>query len=310
MTKDQDGPSARVFISCGQSKRSDEVATADAVAKRLRELGFDPYIAVQEQTLRGLKENIFEQLSKSEYFIFIDFKREQLAQSDPPTSRGSLFSHQELAIASFLDIRLLAFQESGIKKDDGILKFLQANAIDFTDRHLLPNVIADEVHRRGWDPEWRNEIVLERSAEQYIDVTFAGTGSPARFFHIQVRNRHCHKTATNCYVYIEKATKVDSSIEIPLPPVELKWAGYTLPNAHIPAQKTRPFDAFFILHDLPSQLKFQAFTDSTEFRPQIEGEGRYELTYLVLADNFPPARGSFTVELDRLLHLTTLKSAN
>jgi hypothetical protein len=69
---------ARVFISCGQNKESDEVVIASAIRDRLQELGFDPYIAVQEQTLRGLKENIFRQLSECEYFIFVDFRRERL----------------------------------------------------------------------------------------------------------------------------------------------------------------------------------------------------------------------------------------
>ena len=50
---------ARVFISCGQAKGTDEERIATEIARRLHELGFNPYIAIQEQTLRGLKENIF-----------------------------------------------------------------------------------------------------------------------------------------------------------------------------------------------------------------------------------------------------------
>jgi hypothetical protein len=307
MTKDQEDPRARVFISCGQSKHSDEAATASGVAARLHELGFDPYIAVLEQSLRGLKENIFEQLSESEYFIFVDFKREQLLGSDPPACRGSLFSHQELALASFLDIPVLAFQESGVKNDDGILRFLQANATPFTDRHLLPNVIADQVQRRSWDPHWRNEIVLERDPTQHKDAQFFSTQDSGRFFHIGVRNRHRRRTATNCYVYIEKATRLDPLTEVPLNAVEIKWAGYILPNAHIPPGTVRSFDAFYIRHDLPSRLQFNVFSDSTDFFPRIEGEGRYELHYLVVSDNFPPARGSFILQLDRVLGSTTLK---
>jgi hypothetical protein len=307
MTKDREEPRARVFISCGQSKHSDEVATASGVAARLRELGFDPYVAVQEQSLRGLKENIFEQLSKSEYFIFVDFKREQLLGSDPPACRGSLFSHQELALAPFLDIPVLAFQELGVKNDDGILRFLQANATPFTDRYLLPNVIADQVQRLSWDPHWRNEIVLERDPTQHRDAQFFGPQDFGRFFHIGVRNRHRHKTATNCYVYLEKAAKLDPLTEIPLNAVEIKWAGYVQPNAHIPSGTARRFDAFYIRHDLPDRLQFNIFSDSTEFFPRIEGEGRYELSYLVVSDNFPPARRSFILRLDHLLHSTTLK---
>lgn len=46
---------ATVFISCGQAKGTAEEATALAVARRLQRLGFDPYIAAQQQTLRGLQ---------------------------------------------------------------------------------------------------------------------------------------------------------------------------------------------------------------------------------------------------------------
>jgi hypothetical protein len=160
---------ARVFISCGQTKDSDELETAQKIRERLQELGFDPYIAVEEQTLSGLKENIFRQLRVAEYFVFVDFKRERLVPrgkigfvwSPKLQHRGSLFSHQELALASYLNLPLLAFQERGVKRDDGILRFLQANATAFTDRHLLPNVIADEIQRRAWTPHTRNELVLE-----------------------------------------------------------------------------------------------------------------------------------------------------
>jgi len=151
-------PRARIFISCGQSKESDEPQVAREIAARLEKLGFDPYIAVAEQTLRGVKENIFEQLRKSEYFLFVDFKREFLVGTEPQVCRGSLFSHQELAIASFLDIDVLAFQETGVKRTDGLLQFLQANSVTFIDKHTLPNVVADYVQQRGWSPNWKNEL--------------------------------------------------------------------------------------------------------------------------------------------------------
>ena len=119
---------ARVFISCGQQKGTDEVEVAHKVAEKLEEMDFEPYIAVEEQTLKGMKENIFRRLSESEYFIFIDFKRERLFKlkngsfDDTGKHRGSLFSHQELAIATFLDVKPLLFREKEVKEDDGILK--------------------------------------------------------------------------------------------------------------------------------------------------------------------------------------------
>ena len=102
-------------------------------------------------------------------------------------------------------IDVLAFQEEGIKKNDGIKQFIQANAIQFGDRSMLPGVVAASIRRRGWKPEWRNELVLEREPGQFTDakrVEPSQTGARClvgRFFHVDVRNRHRSKIATNCY---------------------------------------------------------------------------------------------------------------
>jgi hypothetical protein len=105
---------AKVFLSCGQSKGSDEPVVTERIAQKICALGFECYVAVAEQSLRGLRENIFAQLESSDYLVFIDFKREELkVNGGLPICRGSLFSHQELAIASFLEIPVLPLQEKG-----------------------------------------------------------------------------------------------------------------------------------------------------------------------------------------------------
>jgi hypothetical protein len=202
MTNDlsSEKPRARVFVSCGQNKDSVEPVLATDIKRRLIELGFDPYVAVGEQSLRGLKENLFEQLNKSEYFVFVDFKRERLDGLD--SHRGSLFSHQELAVASFLDIDVLAFQEQGVKQNDGILGFIQGNAIAFSDREKLPEQVAARVQQLlqvgAWDSRWRNELVLEREATYFSDALRVPHQKMGRFFHIGVRNLHHRRAAMNC----------------------------------------------------------------------------------------------------------------
>jgi hypothetical protein len=297
---------SRVFISCGQSKSSDEVAIAAQIKDKLYELGFDPYVAVQEQSLRGLKENIFEQLSKSEYLVFVDFKREQLGPT-PDVHRGSLFCHQELAIASYLEIPVLAFQEQGVKTGDGILGFIQANATPFHDRYQLPSVIAEQVQRRKeiWDPRWRNELVLERDPTQY-SRTQCQDGRWCWFFHVGVRNRHRSKTARDCYAYLEKATRLNPNADIPVKQVEFGWAGYSQPNAHVFPGRVRAFDAFYILEDLPTQLQFNVFATGSDFVPRIGGQGGFQLVYSVVSENFPEARASLVLTLDASLDRTTI----
>jgi hypothetical protein len=303
---------ARVFISCGQNKQSDELRLALAIQAKLMKLGFDAYVAVGEQTLHGLKENIFERLRQSEYFLFVDFKRERLSGKKRAFHRGSLFSHQELAIASLLELDVLAFQESGTDPRDGILGFIQGNAISFSDRTRLPNLVSTHVRKRiregKWNPGWRNELVLERDSTEFTDPVIRNTGEVGRFFHIGVRNRHRTKTALNCCAYLQKVTSLDSGSDLSGGLVEFKWEGYLLPNAHIHARTARRFDAFFIVHNEPAVLRFNAFCDAPQFLPNVQGTGTtYKLTYLVLADNFPPSRASFVVRIGNSLDETTLE---
>jgi hypothetical protein len=288
---------AKVFISCGQSKDTNEPKIARRIADRLSKLGFDPYVAVEEQTLRGVKENIFAQLQSAEYFVFVDFKRERLkTETGKKEHRGSVFCHQELAIASHLDIPVLALQEKGVRQLDGLLRFLQANVVPFSDRDTLANVIADKVQERGWEPNWKNRLTLTRCSTDYEDTNT--TIGMCRFFQIDVTNLHKDKIAVNCYAYLQSANDLATRAAIPIETVEHKWRGHVFPNAAIMAQRShRRFDAFFVPHDSPRELHFNVLTDSTRLIPRLPGRGPFELTYVVLSENFPEARGVFNLTL-------------
>jgi hypothetical protein len=281
---------ARAFISCGQNQLTDEVEVAQAIAARLDQLGYDPYIAVQEQTLRGLVENIFGRLAASEYLVFVDFKREQFANS--PEHRGSLFSHQELAVAAFLELDVVAFQESGVRQLDGMVRFVQANAIRFSDRSTLPDLVAHELQKRGWRSDWRRTLKLERDPSQSADFDAVDqAGHPAgcrRFFHGVVYNQHRSLVAAHTYVYLDRITHLGNANETPLKTIELKWAGYTFPNAVVRPGTKREFDCCWIHHDHPSTANFNVFSDSTMWTPVIHGPGKFILRFTAVADRFAP----------------------
>ena len=66
----------------------------------MKKFGFSVYIAIEEHTVSDITSNIFQKLRDSEYFIFIDFKRETLSgRKSESLHIGSLFTNQELAIA-------------------------------------------------------------------------------------------------------------------------------------------------------------------------------------------------------------------
>lgn len=280
---------ARVFISCGQKKNSGEVEVAAAIAKVLEDMGFEAYIAVQEQTLHGLKENIYSQLSTSEYFLFIDLLREQLVGSQE--HRGSLFSNQELAIASYLGLEVIAFQHRGIKSLDGMIGAMQLNPITFDDPVTLPELICEQVKRVGWRANWKNALEITRTKEEFQDANIISTGAPrfARFFHLTVRNLNIRKIALNCTAYLESMKKLPENVSVSLSTAELKWAGYTQPTVPIIPQSYRNLDAFFVLHNEPKILRFSCFSDSSYYMMPVLGYGKYQLNYVVISENFPPA---------------------
>jgi len=142
---------AQIFLSCGQNPEWDESSFVQLIKEKIQGLGFDePYIAVHIQSPRSIRENVFRQLQESDYFIWIDFRREKtVAKDGKETSRGSLFTNQELALASFLEMDWILFQEVGIERD-GMLSAIQGNATCFANRNDLPDLIAGEITRRRW----------------------------------------------------------------------------------------------------------------------------------------------------------------
>ncbi len=280
---------ARIFISCGQTRGGEEQRIANQVAERLSQLGFEPYIAVNQQTLVGLKENTFKQLELSEYFLFMDFKREPLGAREGAECRGSLFSHQELAVASYLKLPVLALQEEGVKRDDGIMGFIQGNSISFSDRHLLPAVVADEVQKRKWEPKLKNELVLSRDADEWETVRDPKFGKTT-YFHINVKNNHSEKLAINCYAYVESVYDLNSGQDHPIQSAELKWAGFKFPNACVLPKSNRKFDAGAVALSDPSRYKLSAHADSQTYMNAIEGPGSFRIRFVVVSETFATCR--------------------
>jgi hypothetical protein len=289
--------SARVFISCGQRADSSEVTVAEAVAARLRAAGYSPYVAVDHQSLRSIRENVFPQLTDAEYFLFLDFRREALAGSVPVEYRGSLFSHQELAIASYLEKELLAFRESGVRPLDGLVGHLQANSIAFNSRDSLPDRVMDEVARRNWRSDWQNRLVLELNSPPFRDARRVPENVDGRFFHLRVNNRHRIRTAQDCVGYVRAVVNEQTGEPVPFESVELKWAGYVLPHATISPDSFRKLDAFWLEHNAPAAPRFNCFADSTHFIPRFAGAGQWVLTYEVLSATVPGSTVSLRVVL-------------
>ena len=289
---------AQVFISCGQREDLGEMEVAANIAEVLAQEGFEPYIAASQQTLRGPKENIFQRLAESEYFLFIDFVRDRLDVEGSSLHRGSVFSQQELALAAYLDTDVIAFQEESIKPLEGILLFMQTNCLLFNDRSLLPNMVIEKVRERGWSSDWKKALTIEAEVNVHRNVRRLPEDVQADFYHLHIRNNHIREVARNVYAYLENVVEVGTNRRLEYGSVEFKWAGYTLPNAIILAGGTRRLDAFWIPHPQPNRPQFNCFTDSTAFFPRIQGPGQWYMDYSVFSDTLRGASRRFLLTLD------------
>ena len=292
---------ARVFLSCGQITGRDESAIAREIARRLAsECGFQCYIAVDDHSSIGLRENIFRQLELADYFVFIDFIRDEFKDGQ---HRGSLFSHQELAVASYLEIPILPFQESGVKKLDGMLGVIHANALPFYNRADLPDVVINEVKKQlrkdDWTTSTRNELEFDVTpiVEEHPVIMANGSWGCARYVLIPVRNLHHRRAAVQCYAYVERIRNLGAGEHISVRTIELKWGGTSIPGVRIAAQGERLLTVLSTIRDAPPLGRFHAITDSEHFQPPSLPKGIYDLSFAITSENFPTAQKWLRVEI-------------
>jgi len=304
---------ARVFVSCGQNDK--ELKIAEKIKKRLEDddKGFEVYVARKDHVLSCLTKNIFDKLNTSEYFLFIDFKREKLIRlnkgrkndKNKDIFRGSLFTNQELAIATFLqDIKVLGFQEKGVIAQDGIIKYTQINPIEFDDRSQLPELVIKEVEKNEWKNDWRNELQISFH-EDYDKIDLVGgRRDPSHWYHLRVRNMNKRKTARNCIAYIEKINHIEKRLSYKPEQVELKWKYLVPQSISIAPDSERRLDAFhYSFSDSIIKLGINPFLVDNNLIPvqyQLRTQGTYEIDYVIFSDNFSAARARLQInKIDR-----------
>jgi hypothetical protein len=293
------GTKSRIFISCGQ-RDTFEKDTARRIRSAVRDLGFCPYMAFEMHSSKSLTEGIYEHLRTAEYFLFVDFARDRLGWRGP--RRGSLFSNQELAIASFLNVDSLFFVEKSIVKREGILGVIQGNPVGFTRSDDLPNLVRTSITDALWDVQERHEVRIEEVANA-VDLAALGGVVPAQYFHLGLRN-HSRKTfGSNCMVQVLGIRNVTTGTSPSTDIVEMKFKHITWPIVGIAPASTRQFDAMFIQVAKPSEailgILSQPYIDSGSIIGQhtLAGPGDFEVDIVAYSREFRPDRATMLVHL-------------
>ncbi len=285
----------KIFISCGQNENSPrELKIAQTVGAIVHNKGFEPFLAINKQDGKSFRENIFNELSESEYFLFIDLRREQIIFENGPSYRGSLFCHQEMAVASYLEIEPAYFHETGVLRE-GLGRYIQCNSQAFDDEAELYKKIERQLGL--WKSNWKNALTMDVDPNG-PSIAHVTNGEPrgSAWYHIQIFNLHRLKHAKNCFVFLESYLDKKTRKIIFPKTVELHWAGFDFPSATILPQSWRAFDALTIFESDLNEARVYSFSTSTLYHPAILSPGEYDLTYRVVCDNFPEIRKTFSMK--------------
>ena len=214
----------KVFISCGQ-RPPDETAIAHQIRDLLKSaFNLDSYLAFKIQSFDDVMQ-ITKEFSICDYYLFVDFGRERLGWSFK--RRGSLFTHQELAVARNLGFsEIIALQQNGVVLE-GFAKYVLSNPEHFTTDEDLLTKIERLVHERGWNKNYsRNliagEIFKSPQPTLYQDHSLAVPRNDI-IWHCPILNRRNDKAAANTLAILKEIKAENGRIWAP-DTTFLKWA--------------------------------------------------------------------------------------
>ena len=267
---------AKVFISCGQADQS-EKEMVKTLSEWFAAEGFQPFVAIETQSIMDVNNIIIKNLQSSDYYVFIDLRRERLISMRKivpdilhPRYRGSLFSHQELGIAYLLNFpEVLLLQEQAVKRE-GLLAYMLGNARSFNSKDEAIKMVQEEVKQRGWRTTFSRAFELQLiplgGLINYGDHTTPPPGRLSRVANIRVINHRRDLPALNTTARLDAITCPNNSTLSP-DSSPLKWAGEQAYNKLIFQGEEASFDAFGIPDSDPSAVYLHSA--SVDFTPCV-----------------------------------------
>jgi hypothetical protein len=278
---------ALVFLSCGQRDGEREIAQQ---LQRIIETEFEME-CFNADSLQGFDDvmSITDRLSKADYYLFIDFKRD----GDLP---ASVFTHQEFALARAWGITdMIAFQEEGLDSC-GMLRYVLAHPIKFT-RDKLLGMVRNEV-RAKWNKNFSRNLVCSELRAPSILINYGDhTGTKRSLEHVWnifVQNRRKDRAAFNTVAILYSITNESTRETIRPDSSYLKWAGQMGYQKSIFPEDEAHFDAFAIR--VGEEGIFLHSAADVQRRPIITERGCYTMEYRVFSESFPPVGARIKVD--------------
>jgi hypothetical protein len=295
---------AQIFISCGQANERERATAAHLKAALITD-GYRVHVAIQAQSLNDINAGIIRELERSDYYIFIDLGRERLSWKPGSRARGSLFTHQELAIAHRSNFeRALFFQQEGVELE-GLLRYMGANATSFRRGADLVALVRRAMSNRDWRPDYSRHLIATRPRwESFLIRTPRLAG---RFFFVDIENRRRDVAAYDTVARLE-FIRPENGERMPSPDrSHLKVTGQPGFSQVIWPSSHGAFNVLMVGAEPPHSVYLDNALDVAVVPELIKQPGRYELEYAVLAKDLPVLHFTVDVELTGDLHTTDAK---
>src|SRR6266568_2050336 len=286
----------KVFISCGQDTDAERLAAREA-ATWLNSEGYGAYVAIKVQSIPDLNKGIIDELKRSDYFLFVNFRREMISQgSGDPVFRGSLYTNQELAIAYALGFQDMIFLNQRFTERRGMFGTIVSNSPEF-DRYteLLPG-LQTAIRDAGWKPSFSRNLVpalVSWSAPvNYSDHTiWQGHSSPQRPMKtliLSLANKRHDRGAVAATLRLKAVTDSAGRGLLVEDTTPLKATGYVQSYSQIIwPESSGEFDLLALDLASPERLFLLSIRDLSPRRPVVSGRGNYQVVFQAFAEGFP-----------------------
>jgi hypothetical protein len=251
----------------------------------LRSKGFSPYVATQIQTLLDLNGEILQELKQADFFFLINFRREQLVDSDE--CRGSLFAHQEFAIAYALGFeKMLLLSQTGVRCE-GMLAFIVSNTPRFENHSEALDAARRAIESARWDPSYSRNLIAQ-SLRWGPQVRYGDhTGQRmVQVLYVDIVNRRSDLgaigTVARLNAIVERGQRRVSPDRSHLKATSYPGYEQTIfPGSHA------AFDLLALVLDRPHTVVLNSALDVSPRSSVLSAPGEYVLEYEAFANGFP-----------------------
>lgn len=314
--------SGKAFISCGQ-RPPDETEIAKKIKTLLKDkFGLDSYLAFKVQSFDDVMQ-ITQELSICDYYLFIDFRRDPIRwRGLTRMHRGSLFTHQELALARNLEFsEIIALRQKRVLSE-GFAQYILSNPEEFVSEKDLLGKVESLVRERGWDKNYsRNLVVGDLIKNPPILYSDHGSTQPRLevIWHCQILNQKNDKAAVNTLAVLKNIEAPGGHVLSP-DKTFLKWAFQLEDYSRtIFPMSEATFDLLAIDNNNPLHvylhsrldMYLRSTTGTVSRQPVIaRPAGTYKLNYQVFAENFPILNFKIKLNLTGNINTTSIELIN